>query len=52
MIGKEVYNQAFRGMAGMNTFRIETDNFIPGIYMISMEHGSDVVTRRMIVSRK
>ena len=52
MIGKEVYHQAFRGMAGLNSFRVETVDFIPGIYMISMEHGSDIVTRRMIVSKK
>lgn len=52
MIGKEVYTQLFRGMAGLNTWRIETANLNPGIYMISMEHGSDIVTRRMIVSKK
>jgi len=52
MIGKEVYNQTIRGMAGLNTSRIETEYFTPGIYMISIEHGTDVITRRMIVSRK
>ena len=52
MIGKEVYYQTVRGMAGLNTSRVETENFTPGIYMISIEHGSDVITRRMIVSRK
>lgn len=52
MIGKEVFNQMVRGMAGLNTSRVETENFTPGIYMISIEHGSDIVTRRMIVSRK
>lgn len=52
MIGKEVYNQTSRGMAGMNTTRIDTENFTPGVYMISLENGGEIVTRRMIVSKK
>ncbi len=52
MIGKEVLNQTLRGMAGMNTVRVETENFTPGVYMISLENGGHIVTRRMIVSRK
>jgi len=52
MIGKEVYNQTIRGMAGMNTTRVDTENFTPGVYMISLENGGQVVTRRMIVSKK
>ncbi len=52
LIGKEVFRQTVRGMAGMNTTRIDTENFTPGVYMISLENGTDIVTRRMIVSRK
>jgi Secretion system C-terminal sorting domain len=52
MIGKEVYKQTMRGMAGMNTTRIDTENLTPGVYMISLERGGEIVTRRMIVSRK
>ncbi len=52
LIGKEVYNQTMRGLAGMNTMRIETDNLTPGVYMISLQNGSAIVTGRMVVSRK
>jgi len=52
VIGKEVLNQTMRGMAGMNTVRMDTENFTPGVYMISLENGGQIVTRRMIVSRK
>jgi hypothetical protein len=52
MIGKEVYQQTIRGMAGLNTNRIQLDEYTPGVYMLSLENGSSVVTRRMIVSRK
>lgn len=52
MIGKEVYHQTVRGMAGLNTSRIQLDDYTPGVYMMSLENGSSVVTRRMIVSRK
>lgn len=52
LIGKEIHKQTMRGMAGMNTTRINTDNLTPGVYMISLENGDDIVTRRMIVSRK
>ncbi|MBK8876235.1 MAG: T9SS type A sorting domain-containing protein [Bacteroidetes bacterium] len=52
MIGKEVFDQTVRGMAGLNTVRVNTSDFAPGVYMLSIENGSSVVTRRMIVSRK
>jgi hypothetical protein len=52
MIGREVSSRVIRGMAGMNSTRVETAGFAPGVYMISIESGSGVATRRMIVSRK
>ncbi|HMT29002.1 MAG TPA: T9SS type A sorting domain-containing protein [Bacteroidia bacterium] len=52
MIGKEVYKQTIRGMAGKNTTRIMLDDYAPGVYMLSLENGNTIVTRRMIVSRK
>jgi hypothetical protein len=52
MIGKQVYKQNIRGLAGINTTRITLDDTAPGVYMISIENGSSVVTKRMIVSRK
>jgi len=52
MIGKEVFQKTIRGMAGLNTSRIQLDEYTPGIYMLSLENGSSVATRRMIVSRK
>ncbi|MDQ3050888.1 MAG: T9SS type A sorting domain-containing protein [Bacteroidota bacterium] len=52
LIGKEIYNQTMRGRAGMNTMRVETENLSPGVYMISLENGSEIVTSRMVVSRK
>lgn len=52
MIGKEVYKQIIRGMAGKNTTRVLLDDYTPGVYMLSLENGNTVVTKRMIVSRK
>ncbi|MBL0340516.1 MAG: T9SS type A sorting domain-containing protein [Bacteroidetes bacterium] len=52
MIGKEVYKQTIRGMAGLNSSRILLDEYTPGVYMLSLENGNTVVTKRMIVSRK
>jgi hypothetical protein len=52
MIGKEVLKENIRGMAGMNTTRINLEDVTPGVYMISVENGTSVVTRRMIVSKK
>ncbi len=52
MIGKEVFKQTLRGQAGLNTTRILLDDFTPGVYMISLENGKSIVTKRMIVSRK
>jgi hypothetical protein len=52
MIGKEVLKQNLRGMAGMNTTRLNVEDMTPGVYMLSIENGTNVVTRRIIVSRK
>jgi len=52
MIGREVYAQTLRGMAGLNSVRIMTDELTPGVYMLTLGNGSTVTTRRMIVSRK
>ena len=52
LIGKEVYTQTVRGMSGQNVVRINTDDFAPGVYMLSLNNGNSIVTRRMIVSRK
>jgi hypothetical protein len=51
VIGSEVMTQKIRGMAGSNTTRINLDGISPGIYMITMDNGSAVISRRMIVSR-
>jgi len=50
ILGKEVYSQMVRGKRGQNTMRVSTTNFSPGIYMISLNNGKNVVTRKMIVS--
>ncbi len=52
MIGKEVLKENIRGMAGINTTRLNLEDVAPGVYMISVENGTSVVTRRMIVSKK
>jgi len=52
MIGKEVLKQNIRGMAGVNSSRLMLEDITSGVYMLSIENGSNVVTRRMIVSRK
>ena len=52
MIGKEVYVQNIRASAGTNTNRIYLNNFASGVYMLSIENGSTILTKRVIVSGK
>ena len=52
MIGKVVFEKAIHGLGGTNTMRINTDELTPGVYMLSLDNGVAIHTRRMIVSRK
>jgi hypothetical protein len=50
ILGKEMYSKMIRGKRGQNTMRVSTEGFSPGIYMISLNNGKDIVTRKMLVS--
>jgi len=52
MIGKEVLIQHIRGMAGINTTRLNLEGISSGVYMLSIKNGANILTRRMVVSRK
>lgn len=52
LIGKEVYQKIIRGTAGNNIINLNADDFVPGIYMYTINNGSATLTRRMIVSDK
>ncbi len=52
VLGSEVLRQNVRGQAGMNTSRLNLSGINAGVYMLSISHGSNVLTRRLIVSGK
>lgn len=52
MIGKEVLVKNIRAAAGTNTNRVNLDKISAGVYMMSIENGTSILTRRVIVSGK
>lgn len=52
LLGKEVFRQMLRAQAGVNVLKLEAKDFLPGVYMYTLENGTATLTRRMMVSRK
>jgi len=52
MLGKEVISRKIRGVAGLNKIRLDLGDKPAGVYMISLDNGSGVLTRRLIVTKK
>lgn len=52
LLGKQVHEQITRGMAGNNSIRIKTSGLNPGVYMMTLANGSNVVTRKIVVSKR
>ena len=52
LLGKQIYYKVMIAEAGRNTIKVESDDFIPGVYVYSLSNGSQTITRRMVISRK
>jgi Secretion system C-terminal sorting domain len=50
ILGKEVFSQVIRGKRGVNTKRINTVEFSPGIYIITLTNGEKILTGKLIIS--
>lgn len=51
LIGKEVMHKTIQCQAGRNTYRLESVDFSPGVYMYTLSDGITTYTRRMIYSK-
>lgn len=52
LIGKEIHRETIIGKAGANVIRLDAAEFVPGIYIYSLNNGKTTLTRRMIVHNK
>lgn len=52
MLGKEVYNRQIQAEAGINSIRLDSRDFAPGIYMYTVSLGGKTLSQRMVVTRK
>lgn len=52
IIGKDVISRSVRATAGLNRQRIDVSALASGIYLVSINNGNSVLTRRLVVSKK
>jgi hypothetical protein len=52
MIGKEVFNRQLQAEAGINTLRIDSRDFAPGVYMYTATLSGRTISQRMVVTKK
>lgn len=52
VIGKEVYSIPVSAKSGYNTTRIATGSLTAGIYLVAIDNGSTVLTKKLIVTGK
>lgn len=52
LIGKEIMHKSIICQAGKNSYRIEADDFAPGVYMYTLSDGITTYTRRMIYTKR
>ena len=52
MIGKEVHVRNISADAGINTLRLDSRDFSPGVYMYSITLAGKTLSHRMVVTRK
>ncbi len=50
MLGEKVYElSTIRGNVGLNSFKIQADDFTPGIYFYTVTTGESSLTKKMLV---
>ncbi len=52
ILGREVYAQDVRAKRGLNTNRVNTSEMSAGVYLMLLDNGREVITRKMVVSGK
>lgn len=52
VIGKEVYSNLVSAKSGYNTLHIATASLTSGIYLVAVDNGSTVLTKKLIVTGK
>lgn len=52
IIGKDVISRSVRAVAGLNRQRLDVSALASGIYLVSINNGNSVLTRRLVVSKK
>jgi hypothetical protein len=52
LVGTEIFSQSYTGSKGLNHVTIDASKFAEGIYFYSINNGEQLITKRMIVSRK
>lgn len=52
IIGKDVISRPVRTVAGLNRQRLDVSSLASGVYLVSVNNGNSVLTRRLVVSKK
>ncbi len=52
MLGKQVYHSIENKNAGVNTIQVDANKFPSGIYMYSVKFDKQVVSKRLVISKK
>lgn len=52
MIGKEVYNTQMQAEPGINSVRLDSRDFAPGVYMYTATLAGKTLSQRMVVTKK
>jgi hypothetical protein len=52
MLGSIVFANKYKAEKGINMITIESNSFVPGLYVYSIKNGDKIITKRMVVSNK
>jgi hypothetical protein len=52
IIGKDVISRSVRANVGLNRQRLDVSALASGVYLVSINNGNSILTRRLVVSKK
>ena len=52
MLGAVIFDSNYKTTKGVNTIKIDSNSFAPGVYIYSISNGDKTITKRMIVAGK
>ncbi len=52
MLGAVIFDSNYKTTKGVNTIKIDSNSFAPGVYIYSITNGDKTITKRMIVAGK